>query len=191
MKSIFPLKTTFKFIMSTEINNQVISMKSKKMTEKAEKLKLKETEKAEKLAAKESIKAEKQAKKECAKADKVKQASERVLLRAEENQLKKAEKLAAKEAEKAEKLAAKAEKLRQKEAEKLAAKAEKPKKMKKNKEESVSTSTVPSSSSEEPFVRFQNVSLIDEINSILNVKKYKNWKKLSAGVKLARQLLDI
>ena len=44
---------------------------------------------------------------------------------------------------------------------------------------------------EEPFIRFQNVPLINEINSIRDVKKFKNYKKLSAGVKLARQFLDI
>jgi hypothetical protein len=41
------------------------------------------------------------------------------------------------------------------------------------------------------FILFQNVPLINEINSIRDVKKYKNHKKLSAGVKLARQILDI
>ena len=191
MKSIFPLKTTLKFIMSTEINNQVISMKSKNMAEKAEKLKLKETEKLAKEAAKAEklrLKKEEDRKKDerqCARFWKQQQ-------KIEDNKIKEAEKLA-KETEKAEKLAAKeAEKLASKEVKKLASKeVKKSKKMKKNKEELESTSTVPSSSSEEPFVCFQNVSLIDEINSILNVKKYKNWKKLSAGVKLARQLLDI
>ena len=47
------------------------------------------------------------------------------------------------------------------------------------------------SEDEEPFILFQNIPLINEINSIRDVKKFKNYKKLSAGVKLARQLLDI
>ena len=47
------------------------------------------------------------------------------------------------------------------------------------------------SEDEEPFIRFQNIPLMNEINSIRDVKKFKNYKKLSAGVKLARQLLDI
>jgi hypothetical protein len=41
------------------------------------------------------------------------------------------------------------------------------------------------------FILFQNIPLMNEINSIREVKKYKNYKKLSAGVKLARQILDI
>jgi hypothetical protein len=97
--------------------------------------------------------------------------------------LQKAAEKARKEAEKAEKLiekarkeAAKAEKL----AEKQAKKVEKPK------EEII----VPKYD-DEPFVLFQNVALINEINSICDVKKFKNYKKLSAGVKLARQILDI
>jgi MinD-like ATPase involved in chromosome partitioning or flagellar assembly len=44
---------------------------------------------------------------------------------------------------------------------------------------------------EEPFIRFKNIPLMNEINSICDVKKFKNLKKLSAGVKLARQILDI
>jgi hypothetical protein len=55
--------------------------------------------------------------------------------------------------------------------------------------------TVPQSKSksedDDCFILFQNVPLMNEINSILDVKKFKNYKKLSAGVRLARQLLDI
>jgi len=47
------------------------------------------------------------------------------------------------------------------------------------------------SEDEEPVVLFQNIPLINEINSIREIKKTKNWKKLSPGVKLARQMLDI
>jgi hypothetical protein len=112
----------------------------------------------------------------------------------------KAERLALKEAEK---LAKEAEKLALKEAEKLAKEAkklalkEKPKKKEKRKqiesesESDVSTVLMASSEDEEPHVLFQNIPLINEINSICDVKKFKNWKKLSAGVKLARQILDI
>jgi len=41
---------------------------------------------------------------------------------------------------------------------------------------------------EEIHVLFQNIPLIEELNSIRNIK---NQKKLSSGVKLARQILDI
>ena len=41
---------------------------------------------------------------------------------------------------------------------------------------------------EETYILFQNVPLIEELNSIRNIKVQK---KLSAGVKLARQILDI
>ena len=54
-----------------------------------------------------------------------------------------------------------------------------------------STVIMTDSEDEEIHIRFQNLPLIDEINSIRNVKKFKNFKKLSAGVKLARQILDI
>ena len=47
------------------------------------------------------------------------------------------------------------------------------------------------SEDDEPFIRFQNIPLMNEINSIREVKKFKNFKKLSAGVKLARQIMDI
>jgi hypothetical protein len=40
-------------------------------------------------------------------------------------------------------------------------------------------------------VLFQNIPLINEINSIREIKKNNNWKKLSKGVILARQILDI
>jgi hypothetical protein len=93
-----------------------------------------------------------------------------------------------------------AEKLRVKEGKKLAKKNEKlAKKVEKkqtaiesNDEESIaSTILMTDSEDEEPHVLFQNIPLINEINSIRDVKKFKNWKKLSPGVKLARQILDI
>jgi hypothetical protein len=95
------------------------------------------------------------------------------------------------------KVAEKAEKLRLKEAEKALKKSEKPaKKTKKVKEvsdeESIGSTVIMSASEdEEPHVLFQNIPLINEINSIRDVKKFKNYKKLSSGVKLARQILDI
>ena len=124
----------------------------------------------------------------------------------QQKETKKSEKLRLKEAEKAEKLrlkeAEKAEKLRLKEAEKalkeakkeekLVLKEKKDKKSKKVASDSEGSTVIMSASEdEEPFVRFHNIPLMNEINSIRDVKKNKNWKKLSAGVKLARQILDI
>jgi hypothetical protein len=51
-----------------------------------------------------------------------------------------------------------------------------------------STVLMTDSEDEEPIVLFQNVPLIKEINLIRNIKIQK---KLSPGVKLARQILDI
>jgi len=182
--------------------------KQQKETEKAEKLKAKETEKAEKLKAKaeeDRIKGEKK----CASFWKKQQ-------KIEDDKVKKAQKLAkesdklAKETEKnnesserndmkGEDILSKAvEKLKLKEAKKLAKKVEKKQTenvvfiIESDDDKSLaSTVLMTDSENEEPHVLFQNVSLINEINSIRDVKKFKNWKKLSAGVKLARQILDI
>jgi hypothetical protein len=184
-----------------------------KEAEKAEKLRLKEAEKAEKLALKEAEKAEKAEKlalKEAEKAEKlrVKAFEKTENLRrkeyenAKKNQLKELEE-AAKVNESSERTLMKGEDISSKVAEKLAQKAlqkaEKPaKKQKKTKkvekvvdDSDASTVIMSASEDEEPFVRFQNIPLIKEINSIRDVKKTKNWKKLSPGVKLARQILDI
>ena len=47
------------------------------------------------------------------------------------------------------------------------------------------------SEDDETKILFQNVKLVEEINSIRQVKSKKNMKNLSEGVKLARQILDI
>ena len=119
----------------------------------------------------------------------------------EQKEAEKLAKEALKEAEKLAKEAEKAEKLRLKEAEKAEKLALKPKKTKKEKktvvieledqESLASTVLMTDSEDEEIHILFQNIPLINEINSIRDVKKFKNGKKLSAGVKLARQILDI
>ena len=121
-----------------------------------------------------------------------------------DKELKKEEKQRAKNAEKVKKEAEKQQKAElasmkeadvlSKAAEKLALKQQKVKKVKNVKKVAVieATPVIKSASEdEEPFIRFKNVPLMNEINSIRDVKKFKNYKKLSAGVKLARQLMDI
>jgi hypothetical protein len=139
---------------------------------------------AEKLALKEAEKAKKEAEKALKEAEKAKRLrfkeAEKILDDADRD-----EKLRAKKAEKA-----------LKEAEKLALKEKKNKKVKKEEEEEVldsdaSTVIMTDSENEDSYVLFQNIPLMNEINSIRDVKKNKNWKKLSSGVKLARQILDI
>ena len=153
------------------------SMKEEDVISKAtEKLALKEAEKAKK----EADKALKKDKKEAEKAKKLRfKEAEKILDDADRD-----EKLRAKKAEKA-----------LKEAEKLALKEKKNKKAKtvKKVEHDSDDSTVimTDSENEDSCVLFQNIPLINEINSIRDVKKNKNWKKLSTGVKLARQILDI
>jgi hypothetical protein len=164
-----------------------------KKVEKEEKQRSIEAEKAERLRLKEEKEAEKEA-----------LAKQKEAL-AEQ---KKAEKLRVKEAEKAERSSMKEEENLSKAAEKLALKAS----LKQQKEASVKQKktskkaekkivvidetcdivpTVPQSEDDDCFILFQNVPLMNEINSIRDVKKFKNHKKLSAGVKLARQFLDI
>lgn len=182
----------------------VVAPIQQKELEKAEKLRLKEAEKAEKVRLKELEKAEKARVKEfektealrrkefekskknrlqaSEKAEKANESSERTLMKGEDASSKVAEKLALKALQKAAK------------AEKLALKAKKNKKVEEvevDYDSDASTVLMTDSENEEPFVRFQNIPLITEINSIRDVKKFKNWKKLSAGVKLARQILDI
>jgi hypothetical protein len=57
-----------------------------------------------------------------------------------------------------------------------------------DRESLASTVIMTDSEDEEIHVLFQNIPLIEELNSIRNIK---NQKKLSSGVKLARQILDI
>jgi hypothetical protein len=187
---------------SGEINEVQVLPIQQKEAEKAEKLRLKEAEKAEK-AEKLRLKEAEKAFKEAEKAKKLKdKAFEKIeaLRRKEYENAKKAnessERTLMKEEDISSKVAEKAEKLRLKEAEKALKKTEKPsKKTKKIKEvvddSDASTVIMSASEDEEPHVLFQNIPLINEINSIRDVKKFKNWKKLSAGVKLARQILDI
>ena len=194
-----------------DLNGNLISVVKEnveKETLKAEKLRLKEAdklakeaEKAEKLRLKEAEKALKEADKLAKEAEK----AEKLRLKEAEKALKEAEKAnesSERSAMKDQDIASKAaEKLALKEANKLAKEAEKPKKTKKEKkvvavqpkdDESIaSTVLMTDSEDEEPYVRFQNIPLMNEINSIRDVKKFKNWKKLSRGVKLARQILDI
>ena len=153
------------------------SMREEDVISKAtEKLALKEAEKAKK----EAEKALKKDKKEAEKAKKLRfKEAEKILDDADRD-----EKIRAKKTEKA-----------LKEAEKLALKEKKNKKAKtvKKVEHDSDDSTVimTDSENEDSCVLFQNIPLINEINSIRDVKKNKNWKKLSTGVKLARQILDI
>ena len=146
------------------------------------------SEKEKKLQVKEAEKAEKEEKRK-AKAEEKRKKSEKQCARFWEKQ-QKIEDILSKAAEK---LRLKEVKKLAKESKKLAKKTEKKQKANEsNDEESIaSTIIMTSSDDEEPYVLFQNIPLINEINSIRNVKKFKNWKKLSAGVKLARQLLDI
>ncbi len=159
----------------------VVDKKAEKAAEKAEKQRIKEAEKvqkdAEKALAKQQQKDAEKLKKDAEKlkkeAEKLKKEAELASMKKEDILSKAAEKLflkQKKEGEKAEK---------------------KPKKVK-NVAVIEPTPVIKSvSEDEEPFIRFQNIPLMNEINSIRDVKKFKNYKKLSAGVKLARQLLDI
>jgi len=174
--------------------------KQKKDAEKAEKQRAKEAEKEQKDAEKALIKQQKEAEKQRAKeAEKEQKDAEKALIKHQ----KEAEKVSLKqqkEAEKAELASMKEEEILSKAAEKLFLKQKKEgekaaeKKTKKVKKIAViePTPVIKSASEDdEPFIRFQNIPLMNEINSILNVKKFKNHKKLSAGVNLARQILDI
>jgi len=168
------LKEAEKFAKEAE----KLALKEAEKAEKAEKLRLKEAEKAKKLKDKEFEKIEALRRKEYENSKKANESSERTLMKEEEVLSKAAEKLRLKEAEKALKKSEKP--------------AKKTKKVKKVEEDSdASTVIMSASEDEEPHVLFQNIPLMNEINSIRDVKKFKNWKKLSAGVKLARQILDI
>jgi len=149
-----------------------------KEAEKAEKIRLKEFEKAEKLRVKEFEKTEKLRRKEFenAKKNKLKalEKTEKANELSERNQMKEQD-IASKAIEKVEKL-------------KLKKKKTVTKKVKDSDCESLaSTVLMTDSEDEEPLVLFQNISLIAELNSIRN---NKIQKKLSSGVKLARQILN-
>jgi hypothetical protein len=104
--------------------------------------------------------------------------AERSSMKEEEVLSKAAEKLALKQAKEAEKALVK-EKKPAKKVKKVAAIVDEP------------VVISPSKEDDDCFVLFQNIPLMNEINSIRDVKKFKNYKKLSAGVKLARQIMDI
>ena len=162
--------------------------KQKKDAEKAEKQRAKEAEKVRKEAEKDQKDAEKALIKQQKEAEKDQKEAEKALIKQQ------------KEAEKAELASMKEEEILSKAAEKLFLKQKKEgekaaeKKTKKVKKIAVIEPTPlikSASEDDEPFIRFQNIPLMNEINSIREVKKFKNHKKLSAGVNLARQILDI
>jgi hypothetical protein len=139
-----------------------------KESQKAHKELVKEFEKAEKIRRKEFEKAKKNQLKESEKAEKANELSER-------NQMKEQD-IASKAIEKAEKL-------------KLKKKKTVTKKVKVPDCESLASTVIMTDSEDEDIhILFQNIPLIEEVNSIRNIKIQK---KLSSGVKLARQILDI
>ena len=161
-------------------NGEIIEMPPKVLTsrqkelEKAEKLRRKEFEKTKKAEVQEFEKTEKLRRKEFenAKKNKLKalEKTEKTNELSERNQMKEQD------------IASKAINLKKK-------KKTVTKKVKDSDCESLaSTVLMTDSEDEEPKVLFQNIPLIAELNSIRN-KKIK--KKLSSGVKLARQILNI
>jgi len=148
-----------------------------KELEKAEKVRLKELEKAEKLRVKELEKAKKLRLKELEKTEKLRR---KQFENSKKNQLK--------ELEKAEKAIENSERNKMKEQD-IASKAiEKAEKLKLKKTKKTVMKKVKDSEDEEIHILFQNLPLIEELNLIRNIKIQK---KLSKGVKLARQILDI
>lgn len=170
-------------------NGNLIKPVVDKEAEKAEKQRVKDAEKVEKQRVKDAEKQQKEAEKQQKEAGKalikqlkdslVKQQKAEIASMKEEDILSKA----------AEKLVLK----QKKEGEKMKLKEPEKKTKKIKKVAVIETSPVIMSASEDevPFIRFQNIPLMNEINSICDVKKFKNHKKLSVGVKLARQILDI
>ena len=167
-----------------------IQQKELEKAEKAEKVRLKELEKAEKLASKEVEKAYKAQVKEFEKAEKIRR---KEFEKSKKNQLKSLEK-----AEKANECAERNQMKEQDIASKAIERTEKlklkkkktvTKKVKDTHCESVaSTVVMTDSEDEEIHILFQNLPLIEELNLIRNIKIQK---KLSKGVILARQILDI
>jgi hypothetical protein len=170
-------------------NGNLIKPVVDKEAEKAEKQRVKDAEKVEKQRVKDAEKQQKEAVKQQKEAGKalIKQLKETLVKQ------QKAEIASMKEEDILSKAAEKLVLKQKKEGEKMKLK-EPEKKTKKNKKVAViETSPVikADSGDEVPFIRFQNIPLMNEINSICDVKKFKNHKKLSVGVKLARQILDI
>ena len=175
------------------------ALAEKKKVEKEEKKRAIEAEKTERLrlkAEKEAEKIQKEAEKE---AEKIQKEAEKEQKKAEKLRLKEAENIVSKEALKASKEAEKSERSSMKEEENLSKAAEKflKKALKKAEKKVVIAETcdivpaVPQLEDDDCFILFQNVPLMNEINSIRDVKKFKNYKKLSVGVRLARQIQDI
>jgi hypothetical protein len=167
----------------------VVAPIQQKELEKAEKVRLKELEKAEKLASKEVKKAYKAQVKEFEKAEKIRR---KEFEKSKKNQLKSLEK-----AEKANECAERNQMKEQDIASKAIERTEKLKQKKKTVTKKVkdtdceslaSTVLMTDSEDEEIHILFQNLPLIEELNLIRNLKIQK---KLSKGVKLARQILDI
>jgi hypothetical protein len=140
--------------------------------EKAEKVRVKELEKAQKAEIKAFEKAEKQRR---FAFESAKKCQEKANEHSERNQMK--------EQDIASKAIEKAEKLKQKKKKTVTKKVEES-----DYDSDASTVLMTDSEDEEPVVLFQNIPLIKELNLIRNVKIQK---KLSPGVKLARQILDI
>jgi hypothetical protein len=171
----------------------VVAPIQQKELEKAEKVRLKELEKAEKVSLNQSQKAYKAQVKEFEKAEKIRR---KEFEKAKKNQLKSlkkaekanecAERNQMKEQDIVSKAIEKAEKLKQKKKKTVTKKVEES-----DYDSDASTVLMTDSEDEEPVVLFQNIPLINEINSIREIKKNNNWKKLSKGVILARQILDI
>jgi hypothetical protein len=156
-------------------------VKQKKDAEKQQK----DAEKQKKDAEKQQIVAEKALIKQQKEAL-VKQKAELASMKEEDILSKAAEKLVLKQQKKEEK-----EALVKQQKQKKEEKVEKPKKVKKIAIIEATPFIKSVTEDEEPFIRFKNIPLLNEINSIRDVKKFKNHKKLSSGVKLARQIMDI
>ena len=161
-----------------------------KELEKAEKVRLKEFEKAEKVRLKEFEKAEKLRVKEFEKTEKLRRKKFENAKKHQAKALEKREKdkecserTQMKEQDITSKAIERAEKLKQKRKKTVTKKVEES-----DYDSDASTVIMTDSEDEEPIVLFQNIPLIKELNLIRNIKIQK---KLSKGVKLARQILDI
>jgi len=155
------------------------ALKEQKEAKEAEKALIKEQKEALKEQ-KDTLKEQKEALKEQKEALKEQKEVEKALIKEQKETLKEQKEALIKEQKEAEKI--------QKEALKAEKESKKVKKVVVTETCAVSHSK---SEDDDCFILFQNVPLMNEINSILDVKKFKNYKKLSAGVRLARQLLDI
>jgi hypothetical protein len=168
----------------------VVAPIQQKELEKAEKARLKELEKAEKARLKELEKIQKAEVKEFEKTEKLRRKKFESVKKHQLKALEKTEKTnelsertKMKEQDIASKAIEKAEKIKLKKKKTVTKKVEES-----DYDSDASTVLMTDSEDEEPIVLFQNVPLIKEINLIRNIKIQK---KLSPGVKLARQILDI